>query len=165
MLPSLYQSLKSEKRRHTLVFIGFAEEEKGLWGSRDYVDRLSAEEREQIDAMINIDSVGVEPPEVWESHANKMLVSWAAALAKLQQQKITAVNFEKVGDADSTSFYDRKIPAITFHAMKQESLGVIHSQRDVLSAINHQNLYATYKFLVGYVALVDAKADKALRTK
>jgi Peptidase family M28 len=37
LLPSLYQSLASKPRRHRFVFIGFAAEEIGLYGSKEYV--------------------------------------------------------------------------------------------------------------------------------
>jgi hypothetical protein len=115
--------------------------------------------------MINIDSIGLEHTEVWVTRADKTLVGWAAALAKLQNHKITEVDVDRVGDTDSSSFLDKKIPAITFHSLTPENFRVLHSSRDVLSAVNRENLYATYKFLTGYVALVDAKADKSLRAR
>src|ERR1700679_782407 len=36
MLPSLYQSLASQPRQHTFVFLGFAGEEQGMVGSEFY---------------------------------------------------------------------------------------------------------------------------------
>ena len=36
LLPSLFQSLKDLPRRHTFVFVGFTDEEKGLVGSQFY---------------------------------------------------------------------------------------------------------------------------------
>ena len=44
MLPALFESLRTDQREHTLVFIGFAAEEKGLVGSRDYVHKLEETE-------------------------------------------------------------------------------------------------------------------------
>ena len=51
LLPSLYEGLARDKRKHTLVFIGFADEEKGMAGSKFYVKSLSREDRSRIHAI------------------------------------------------------------------------------------------------------------------
>src|SRR5580692_3261720 len=53
LLPGLFYSLSAERRYHTLIFIGFSAEEKGLLGSRYYVDHLTREQRARIEAMVN----------------------------------------------------------------------------------------------------------------
>src|SRR5262245_17334677 len=40
LLPSLYESVKMETRRHTYIFIGFTDEEKGLVGSHFYARNM-----------------------------------------------------------------------------------------------------------------------------
>ena len=42
LLPSLYESMKDRPMRHTILFIGFGEEEKGLIGSTYYAARTAA---------------------------------------------------------------------------------------------------------------------------
>jgi Zn-dependent M28 family amino/carboxypeptidase len=37
LLPSLYEAVKNEPRKHTYIFIGFTDEEQGEVGSRFYV--------------------------------------------------------------------------------------------------------------------------------
>jgi hypothetical protein len=73
------------------------------------------------------------------------------------------VNVGRVGDTDSTSFSNRSIPAITFHSLTQETLPILHSNRDVLAAVKRDDLYTSYQFLAAYLAFVDARIDAALR--
>ena len=163
LLPSLYQALAGEKRRHTFVFIGFTDEEKGMVGSRAYLDSLAPEELEKPLAMINLDTLGLNHTEVWVETADKTLSIWATAVAKAKQLPLTGVNVGRVGDTDSTSFSNRSIPAITFHSLTQETLPILHTNRDVLTAVKRDDLYSSYQFLAAYLAFVDARIDGALR--
>jgi hypothetical protein len=163
LLPSLYQALAGEKRCHTFVFIGFTDEEKGMVGSRAYLDSLTPEEFEKPLAMINLDTLGLNHTEVWVETADKTLSTWAAAVAKVKQLPLSGVNVGRVGDTDSTSFSNRSIPAITFHSLTQETLPILHSSRDVLAAVKRDDLYTSYQFLAAYLAFVDARIDAALR--
>src|SRR5438309_2338037 len=58
LLPTLYESLKGPPRRHTIIFVGFAEEEKGLVGSISYVKQMSPEARSHAKEMINLECLG-----------------------------------------------------------------------------------------------------------
>jgi Peptidase family M28 len=66
LLPSLYQSLKTAEREHTYMFVGFAEEE-GEVGSRFYVRQISKEAIATTDAMVNMDTLGLGPTQVWRA--------------------------------------------------------------------------------------------------
>jgi Zn-dependent M28 family amino/carboxypeptidase len=44
LLPSLFESLRNQVRRHTMVFVGFTDEEMGLVGSRFFVRSLTREQ-------------------------------------------------------------------------------------------------------------------------
>jgi hypothetical protein len=81
LLPSLYQSLKNTPRRHRFVFVGFAAEEPGLFGSREFVRKLGRDEIHRIRAMINLECLGVGQPEVWLSRADPRLSRAYAAVA------------------------------------------------------------------------------------
>jgi len=76
LLPSLYHSLKMKKNlRHTFVFLGFTDEEKGLIGSRYHARKLTKDDVQSIHAMVNIDAVGITPTKIWTSHADKCFCS------------------------------------------------------------------------------------------
>ncbi len=52
LLVSLYQTLAAAQRHYTCVFVGFAEEEKGLYGARAFVKDVGKENLSKVRAMI-----------------------------------------------------------------------------------------------------------------
>lgn len=157
LLPSLYEAVKVATRAHTYVFIGFTDEEKGEVGSRFYARQLSKEEAEGIDAMVNMDTLGLAPTEVWASHSDKQLTSALAFVARQLNLPVTGVNVEQVGSTDSEQFAARKIPSITIHSLTQETwnAGILHSSKDKISAIRLDDYYDSYRLIAAYVALLD----------
>jgi len=81
LLPSLYESIKLESRKHTYIFIGFTDEEQGEVGSRFYARQMSNEQVAATDAMVNMDTLGLASAEVWASHSDKLLVGALAYTA------------------------------------------------------------------------------------
>jgi peptidase M28-like protein len=65
LLPSLYEAVKSEPRKHTYTFIGFTDEEVGEVGSRLYVRQMTKEQVFATEAMVNMDTLGLTPTEIW----------------------------------------------------------------------------------------------------
>lgn len=156
LLPSLLQSLNHQPRRHTFIFIAFAGEEQGLIGSSYYVRHLLPGQKSAIEAMVNMDTLGLGPPEVWASHADPKLVALLAGVAKELSIPLSAVNVDNVGSTDSESFRDKKIPAITVHSLTSQSLGILHSHRDQLSQIKLDDYYRSYELVAAFLAVLDA---------
>src|SRR6202049_2524564 len=73
LLSSLYQGLAGVSRRHTFHFVAFTGEEKGLLGSKAYVQQIG-KTHEPVIAMVNMDTLGLAETEVWVSHADRTLV-------------------------------------------------------------------------------------------
>jgi nucleotide-binding universal stress UspA family protein len=155
LLPSLYQSLKHSPRRHTYVFVAFAAEETGLNGSHEYVKRLSKEQKASVHAMINLECLGLAPPKVWASRADKHLLEGYARVAKALGMEAQASNVDQVGDDDSHPFLSVKIPVLTVHSVTTENLGILHSVRDQVSAVRPGDYYATYRMVAAYLAYLD----------
>ena len=155
LLPSLLQSLAQEKRVHTFVFVGFTSEELGCIGSQFYVNALTTDERARVDAMINMDTLGLAKTEVWQSHADARLVKIAAMVSHALNLPLSAMNADGVGSTDSESFREKKIPSIAFHSLTQETLPILHSDRDQLSAVHLEHLYESYKLIAAYLAYLD----------
>src|SRR2546427_4733393 len=109
LLPSLYEAVKIEPREHTYIFIGFTDEEKGLVGSRFYVRQMTKEQVAATDAMVNMDTLGLAPSEVWATHSDKRLTGALAYIAKQLNVPVTGVNVDQIGSSDAESFADRKI--------------------------------------------------------
>jgi len=157
MLPSLYETLKDKKRKHTFVFVAFAREEQGLVGSAYYVKSLSADEREQVAAFVNLECLGLGPPLVWHSRANPVLLQYLLLIAKAVQIPLKGANIEQVGDDDSHSFLSKKIDVVTIHSVTSQTLEVLHSPRDKLAAVHLQDYYDAYRLTAFYLALLDLK--------
>ena len=122
LLPTLLEGVAVVSRRHTFVFIGFTDEEKGLVGSRFYVDHLSKEDRKNISGMVNIDSVGTSTTEVETERSSKNLIDALGRVAGSLKVPVSVVNVHLVGISDSDSFQDRKIPAISIQSITQDTL-------------------------------------------
>jgi hypothetical protein len=161
LLPSLLYSLGAQPRRHTFVFVGFSAEEKGLVGSAHYAEHLTAEQRGHIAGMVNLDSLGMGPTEVWATHADKLLLDALAAVAAASKLPIAAMNVDNVGTADSESFAHYHIRRITLHSVTSETLPVLHSSRDKLDAIKMKDYYDSYHLIAAYLAYLDRALGKA----
>jgi Zn-dependent M28 family amino/carboxypeptidase len=107
-LSHLYRTLKAVPLKKTLVFIAFGKEEKGLIGSRAMMNAISKDETAEYCEMINIDSLGLAPPQVADNMSSKKLGQFTAELAKEMKMKFGHASIEG-GDADSTSFIGKKI--------------------------------------------------------
>jgi Zn-dependent M28 family amino/carboxypeptidase len=153
LLPSLLQDLKATARRHTFVLIGFTNEEQGLVGSRFYVHELSKEKRQFIQAMVNLDSLGLSPAKVDVS--DKKLADALFTVANRAKLPLSRMNVAALGRSDSDSFRDSHIPSITIHSVTQDTWTILHSPRDQFSAINLNDYYDTYLLVRAYLAYLD----------
>ncbi len=158
LLPSLFQSLAGSTRSYTFIFIGFAGEERGLFGSDSYVSQLPNDQLSKIVAMVNLDTLGLGPTKVWVSQSDPRLVSALQVAAHLSQTPLAGVNVDGVGESDEESFIARKVCTVTVHSLTPQTLHVLHSVNDNLSAIHASDYYDTYRLLATYLALLDTQA-------
>ncbi len=167
LLPSLYEAVKVEPRKHTYVFIGFTDEEQGEVGSRFYARQMTSEQVSSTDAMVNMDTLGLSSAEVWTSHSDKRLIQEIAYVAQQMNVPVTGMNVEQVGSTDSVQFAARKIPSITIHSLTQESwnAGILHTSKDKFTAMRLDDYYQTYHLLAGYIAYLDQAASEAAPAK
>lgn len=159
LLPSLYESLGGEKRRHRFVFVAFAGEEEGLAGSRDYIRQLPKEARGEIRAMVNLECLGMAPPVIWASRADKKLASAYVKVAAALKLTPAAVNVDRIGDDDSHPFLDAKIPVITFHSVTEANFRKLHTREDSLNAIDPKQYSDAYRLAALYLAYIDGALD------
>ena len=161
LLPSLYESLKAEPRKHTYIFIGFTDEEQGEVGSRFYARQMTKDQVATTDAMVNMDTLGLASTEVWTSHSDKRLVGALAYIAKQLKFPLSGVDVEQVGSTDAEQFAERKIPRITIHSLSQETWNarILHTSKDRLSVMRIDDYYQTYRLVAGYLAFLDEAAS------
>lgn len=156
LLPALFDSLSAQQRYHTLIFIGFSAEEKGLLGSKYYVNHLTRDERARIDGMVNFDSLGLGPTKVWASHADKVLLDDLRATARSNHLPLATENVDSIGaSTDSESFARDHIPRITLHSVTDETWSTLHSPTDKLAAVRMSDYYDSYKLIAQYLAYLD----------
>jgi Peptidase family M28 len=155
LLPSFVYSLGARPRHHTFVYVGFSAEEKGMLGSTYYAQHLTPEQRGNIAAMINMDSLGLGPTKVWASHADETLLADLRSVAATTHLPIEAVDVENVGTSDSESFVPYGIPRITLHSVTQATLRILHSPDDRLSSIRMNDYYDSYHLIAVYLAYLD----------
>lgn len=162
LLPSLYEAIRSEPRKHTYIFIGFAAEEAGLLGSHFYAKHMSKEQAAATDAMVNMDTLGLGPTQIWLSHADKGLANTLIYLGKATQSPVGVTDVDEVGSSDSVEFSERKIPSITVHSMDQKAYnaGILHSKKDTIEAIRKDDYYQTYRLMAAYIAYLDGLSGK-----
>ena len=162
LLPSLYEAVKAAPRKHTYIFVGFTDEEKGEVGSHYYAQEMSKEEVATTDAMVNMDTLGLTTTEVWLSHSDKRLTGALVYVAKQLNAPVSGVNVEQVGSTDSEQFARRKIPSITIHSLTQQTWNarILHSAKDKISAIRMDDYYQTYLVVAAYIAFLDQVAGE-----
>ncbi len=155
LLPSLYQALKATPRKHTFIFVGFTDEEKGLVGSNFYVEHFPKDRLSTIRAMVNLECLGLGPTEVWGHTANKGLLSALLNVTHSMHVGLRGVNVEHVGNDDTQAFRDKKVPVITLHSITQETWPILHSVKDNLSVIHLDDLFQSYRVVSAYLAYID----------
>jgi len=157
LLPSLYEAVKIEPRTHTYIFVSFTDEERGEVGSHFYAGQMTKEQVAVTDAMVNMDTLGLAPTEIWASHSDKGLTGALIYIAGQLSLPVRGVNVEQVGSADSEQFAARKIPSITIHSLTQETWNarILHTSKDKFSAMRLNDYYQTYRLLAAYIAFLD----------
>jgi Peptidase family M28 len=158
LLSSLYQGLSGVPRRHTFRFVAFSGEERGLVGSKAYVQQMM-KTHEAVIAMVNMDTLGLAETEIWLSHADANLVRLMKVAAVTLKLPVSAVNVEQVGSTDSESFREKKIPAITIHSVTTQTWPILHTSKDRIEAVHIDEYYRTYRLVLAYLAVLDERLD------
>lgn len=65
------------------------------------------------------------------------------------------MDVDRVGDSDSHPFVDKKVPVIDFHSLDEKSFRLLHTDKDVLAAVNRERYRETYLFLAVYLGILD----------
>jgi len=163
LLPSLYYALSASPRRHTYYFVAFTDEEGGMVGSEYYMNKFPADQRTRISAMVNLDTLGLGPTEVWASRSDNVLLDALAQAAFNLKMDVTAMNVEEVGSTDSEVFARYKIPRITLHSVTQETWPILHSTRDKLDVVKMNDYYQSYQLISGYLTYLDTYLDQSVK--
>jgi len=161
-LAHVYKTLRPLTARKTMIFVAFDKEEAGLVGSRAMAKTIEKPQLGNYCAMVNLDSLGMGIPQVVENISSEKLTKRTAELAKRMEMPFHQGVFP-AGDSDSSSFRDRKIPAITIHALAGDPFKVIHTGNDQPSILNGSSLYLGYRLALSLVVEIDRCECNAFR--
>lgn len=161
-LSHLYKTLKDTPLKKTLVFVAFGKEERGLIGSRAMTNAIRKDQAAEYCAMINIDSLGLGPPQVGDNMSSKKLGQFTAELAKEMKMPFGHASIEGA-DSDSRPFMEKKIPAVTIHGLNNEWPKILHSRNDQVSKVNPMSVYLGYRLTLAMIARLDQSLCEAYR--
>lgn len=165
LLPSLFEGLKSQSLKHTFRFIGFAEEEKGLIGSQFYAKQLKPDEVKYIGVMLDLDSLGLGPTNLWLTHSDKSMAAGLKAVADALNLPLQVVNADQVGDEDSTPFRKLHVPTLMLHSITQETFSILHSPHDNLEVFRSGDYYDSYRLIAAYLSSLENSFDSEHRSE
>lgn len=150
LLPSLYECLRARHRHHTIIFVAFADNGNDVAGAQTYADSLTGAELSRVDAMINLDALGLSPTKIWSAHSDKELVKDLVNMVYILKLPASQVDIAAAGKTDSEPFLSRNIPQITIHSITQANL-----VDGMATPFRPGNYYDSYRLICGYVAYLD----------
>ncbi|MCX6023576.1 MAG: M28 family peptidase, partial [Chloroflexi bacterium] len=128
-------------------FVAFGAEELGLYGSRAYVHELSADDRNFMLGMVNLDMEGFG--DRWRSTGDAKLVDLSLAAAKLAGIEAQSFTLPEGVGSDHQSFLQANIPAV-FPAMVDDPL--FHTPQDTADRISPANLQNAGRWAIAILA-------------
>lgn len=155
MVANLYQALHGVETDATIVFVAFAREEEGLIGSQVYVRSLDKTKRSKVDAMINLDTLAVDGTFSWKNNSTRALLDRMAQVSRESGHALKE-DYLNGGDADSSSFRDAGIPAITMYGASQSVIfDIIHSENDNMSSFSLPHYKNAYLLVLEAIKSLD----------
>jgi hypothetical protein len=151
----LFRSLKNAPLKRSVLFVGFGKEEEGLIGSHAMADALKKEDLLDYCAMINIDSLGLSAPQIMDNTSTPNLEALTEQIAKEMKIPFAHARISN-GDADSSSFLQKRIPAVTIHGMTNDWPKILHSNADQGSKVNPDSVYLGYRLTLALLSRLDA---------
>lgn len=155
MVANLYQAMHGTQPDATIVFIAFAREEEGLYGSQAYVKSLDKAKRAKIDAMINLDTLAVDGTFSWKNNSTRAMLDRFAQVSR-ESGHAMKEDYLNGGDADSSTFRDAGIPAVTIYGASQDVIfDIIHSENDNMASFSLQHYKNAYMLVLEAIKSLD----------
>ena len=143
---------------HDLRLILFGGEEQGLFGSREYVDRLSAAERQAIRAVINMDMIA----SLNSSTATVLLEGGTVSQQFLDGLAEAAGAYTQLGvqtslnpfNSDHVPFIEAGIPAVLTIEGTDSANGRVHTAGDTIQHLNYDLMLDILRMNVAFAARI-----------
>lgn len=146
LILKLYNYFLANPPKRTVRFIWCGSEERGLLGSKAYVNSLTEEELDKIILNINVDVAGsILGIDECIVTAEDKLANYLEYISKEEGLIVKVV--QDIYSSDSIPFADKKIPAINLCRFGVRGTARIHTRYDNMSFISEKSLNNTYKIL------------------
>ena len=163
IIANLYKTLRTTETDKTYIFVAFDKEEIGLIGSNALAKTITKEQKSNTCSMVNLDSFGFGYPQILDNTSNSKMTNFAANLAKELEMPFSHASLAGAADADSTSFNEKDIPAVTFHGLSAKWQNYLHSNNDKVENINVSSVFVGYNFLLRFLGKLDAESCNSFK--
>lgn len=180
-LPLLAESLSLVPHRFTIMLIAFTGHQKGTNGATWYASQLTASQKKNIRAMINLEDLGKNLPVFALAQPGNGLGEWLQAAARslrlptpaqmdasttLPAQGALAIKNDAV-PADAKAFQEIQVPAINIQSATSAVLPVSQAnglvpEKIIPSSFDMDAYEKTYQMLCVYVLYLDSNLGKPL---
>ena len=79
----------------------------------------------------------------------------AEELAKTMKMPFSHARIDD-GNADSSSFLEKKIPALTIHGMTNDWPKILHTDKDQAATVNAESVYLGYRLALSLVSRLNS---------
>ena len=140
-----YYAAQPEATQHNLLFLAFSAEEKGLLGSKHFVEASPLAPEDML-CMLNMDMIGrLDNDRSLVVNGTGTSPLWKQALAAIDCYDISIqANPSGVGPSDHTSFYLKDVPVLAFFTGAHQDY---HHPNDDADKVNYAGMYE----VIGYV--------------
>jgi len=153
MTSALLEEFLRNPPRKTFVFVGFAGEEHGQLGSRRLAGRLGELEVD-LEAMINLECLGVGELRSWSNASDDDLEMIFAATGEAVQQQVHKQALFGFA-SDGASFRRAGIPSMTIHSLDGPGLLLINTRDDDGRFLSEVRYRESYEVLAAFLRRLD----------
>lgn len=137
--------------RHTLRFIWCGSEERGLLGSKAYVDSLDEDGLKKIAFNINLDMIGCIMGNFLACcTCEEKLVHYIEYMAA--ERGFGIKSYQDVYSSDSTPFADKGVPSLSFARIAPANCATIHNSYDTQSVMSMEQMAIDIEFINAFSA-------------
>jgi putative aminopeptidase FrvX len=163
ILAHIYRTFSTMEPQKSYMFVAFDREEEGLKGSSAMAKAIPKEDRPKYCSMVNFDSFGLGYPLILENASSPKMTKMAKDLGTELKAPVNSISLAGSADADSSSFKDKDIPAITISALNNKWAEYLHSSKDKAENVNFGSIRVGYLYGLQYLAKVDGAGCAAFR--
>jgi hypothetical protein len=146
LLPYLYAEMATHGPQYTYVFIGFAEEEAHSEGAIHYLSSLGQEQRKNMPAMINLDTLGLDLMQADPRSADFLQHKLGCAALNLGLELAPSRLYRWI-TGDWEPFKAAGIPVLNLHSLSRDSARLIHSTRDSILVIKKDKYLDSFRII------------------